>query len=187
MKSIQTAAIALPRRTALADAAQTGIFALLTALGAQIVIPTLPVPLTLQTVAVLLSGAVLGARRGAYAQTAYLAMGAVGLPVFAGFSGSIAHILGPTGGYLLAFPFAAFISGSLTAFFRPLPRYFASLLAMTAAMTVVFACGVAWLAMFWLHDWNAAFAAGFTHLQVWDAVKLLSAAGIAASVGRFTR
>src|SRR5882672_9132997 len=85
-------------------------FSLLTALAAQIVIPIGPVPITGQTFAVLLTGALLGSRMGALATTAYLVEGASGLPFFAHGSGRIQILLRPTGGYLVAFPAAAFIT-----------------------------------------------------------------------------
>ena len=88
------------------------VFSLLTALAAQIVIPIGPVPITAQTFAVLLTGALLGSRLGAMAMIVYLAEGAVGLPFFYGGHGGLAHLFGPTGGYLFAFPAAAFITGA---------------------------------------------------------------------------
>src|SRR5881392_88 len=87
-------------------------FSLLTALSAQVVIPIGPVPITGQTFAVLLTGALLGSRLGAMAMIAYLVEGASGLPFFYGGTGGILHLLGPTGGYLVAFPAAAFITGA---------------------------------------------------------------------------
>ncbi len=87
-------------------------FSLLTALAAQVVIPIGPVPITAQTFAVLLTGALLGSRLGAMAMIAYLAEGAIGLPFFSGGHGGLLHLLGPTGGYLIAFPAAAFITGA---------------------------------------------------------------------------
>src|SRR3989454_10731744 len=87
-------------------------FSLLTALSAQIVIPIGPVPITGQTFAVLLTGALLGSRLGAMAMIAYLIEGASGLPFFAGGMAGLPHLLGPTGGYLVAFPAAAFITGA---------------------------------------------------------------------------
>jgi biotin transport system substrate-specific component len=88
-------------------------FSLLTALAAQIEfrLPFMPVPWTGQTFAVLLSGAVLGSRRGFASQLLYLAQGAAGLPVFAGGGFSVAFLLGPTGGYLWSFPVAAALVG----------------------------------------------------------------------------
>src|SRR5918998_2297795 len=91
-------------------------FSLLTALAAQVVVPLpfTPVPLTGQTFAVLLTGALLGSRLGALALLAYLAEGAAGLPFFSAGHGGAAHLLfAPTAGYLLAYPVAAFVTGWL--------------------------------------------------------------------------
>ena len=87
-------------------------FSMLTALAAQIIIPIGPVPITGQTFAVLLTGALLGSRLGALAMIAYLVEGASGLPFFSGGHGGLLHLMGPTGGYLIAFPAAAFITGA---------------------------------------------------------------------------
>lgn len=87
-------------------------FSLLVALSAQVVIPIGPVPITGQTFAVLLTGALLGSRLGAITMIVYLAEGASGLPFFSGGHGGIVHLMGPTGGYLVAFPAAAFITGA---------------------------------------------------------------------------
>ncbi|MBL0174942.1 MAG: biotin transporter BioY [Ignavibacteria bacterium] len=184
-------AISLSNSKTLSNALWIGGFSLLTAVGAQIVIPTVPVPFTLQTLFVLLSGAMLGARKGAAAQIAYLMLGASGLPVFAGFSGSVLRLVGPTGGYLLAFPIAAFLTGYLihdVRIMQALPRFATALIAMTAAMAVIFALGIAQLNVTIFHNLGASVAAGFTQLQAWDAVKILAAAGIASETGRrFTR
>ncbi len=182
---------ALPESKALSTTVWIGSFALLTALGAQIVLPTIPVPFTLQTFFVLLSGALLGPRKGAAAQMSYLAMGATGLPVFAGLAGGFPYLLGPTGGYLIAFPFAAYITGALlhdTTVLRRLPRYLAAVIAMVVGMVAIFTMGVTQLNYVFINDWNASIAAGFVSLQVWDAVKIAAAAGIYAEIGRrFTK
>lgn len=90
-------------------------FALLTALGAYAAVPLpgTPVPVTLQTMVVILAGALLGPRLGAASQVAYLAVGAAGLPVFSSGGAGVAWLFGPTGGYLLAFPVAAALTGVL--------------------------------------------------------------------------
>src|SRR3989449_3590207 len=87
-------------------------FSLLTALAAQIVIPIGPIPITGQTFAVLLTGALLGSRLGAMTMIVYLIEGASGLPFFSGGTSGLLHLMGPTGGYLIAFPAAAFITGA---------------------------------------------------------------------------
>ena len=119
-------------------------FALLTALGAfiRIPLPFTPVPVTLQTFFVVLAGVYLGGRDGAASQLAYLAVGATGLPVFAGGAG-VAHVLGATGGYLLAFPIVAWLVGAML---RPGDRLPRTLAVLLAAKLVIFGLGTAWLA-----------------------------------------
>src|SRR5579862_4155659 len=97
------------------DAIWVVAFSLVTAACAQVSfhLPFTPVPITGQTFAVLLSGAVLGWRRGFLCQVAYLAEGAAGLPVFADGAGSALHLVGPSGGFLLCFPLAAALVGYL--------------------------------------------------------------------------
>jgi biotin transport system substrate-specific component len=92
------------------------LFALLTGLAAQlrIYLPFTPVPITLQTIPVFLSGYLLGKKSGAKSQTIYIFLGLIGLPWFANFSGGWQAILGPTGGYLLAFIPASYLSGYLS-------------------------------------------------------------------------
>jgi biotin transport system substrate-specific component len=121
----------------------------LTAVAAQVAVPLpfSPVPITGQTFAVLLTGAVLGPRRGALAQLLYLAEGACGLPVFAGLAGGAHVLLGPTAGYLLAFPLAAAVTGALCA--RGWDRRFGTMLAaMLLGSVAIFTLGLAWLARF---------------------------------------
>lgn len=87
-------------------------FSLLMALAAQVVIPAWPIPITGQTFVVLLAGALLGSRLGAMAMIAYLIEGAAGLPFFRQGNFGLPYLMGPTGGYLIAFPAAAFITGA---------------------------------------------------------------------------
>jgi len=98
------------------DLVLTVLFAAATAFGAQIAVrlPFSPVPLTLQVLMVIASGLALGARRGLASQVCYLTAGVLGLPVFAGGTGGPAVLVGPTGGYLMAFPVAAFAAGWLS-------------------------------------------------------------------------
>ena len=141
--------VALPRPDALQN---TGLIigaSVVTALAAQIAIPLpwSPVPITGQTFAVLLSGAVLGARRAFLAQLLYLAEGAIGLPVFAGGVAGAVKFAGPTGGYLIAFPFAAALTGWLCQ--RGWDRRFLTMLAaMLLGSTVIFALGLAMLSRY---------------------------------------
>ena len=152
MSSVRTltlADVAMPRPGVLRNALLIAAASVATALAARIAIPVpwSPVPLTGQTFAVLLSGAVLGARRAFIAQALYLAEGAFGLPVFAGGAAGFAIVAGPTGGYLLAFPFAAAVTGALAE--RGWDRRFLTMLAaMLLGSTVIFALGLIQLSRF---------------------------------------
>jgi len=148
-RSLTLADVALPRAGALPQLALVVGASLVTAAAAQVAVPLpwTPVPLTGQTFAVLLTGAVLGARRGFAAQVLYLAQGALGLPVFAAGAAGAAKLLGPTGGYLLAFPLAAAVTGALCE--RGWDRRFTTMLAaMLLGSVAIFALGLAWLARF---------------------------------------
>lgn len=148
----------------------------LIALSAQVAVPLpfSPVPVTGQTFAVLLLGAALGATRGAAAVLAYLAEGAAGLPVFAGGLAGPAVLLGPTGGYLLGFLPAAWISGALAE--RGWDRRFPSTLAaMTLGDIAIFATGVPWLARF--VGAENAIAFGLAPFLAGNAAKIVLAAG----------
>ena len=110
-------------------------------------LPGAPGPFTGHTFAVLLSGVLLGARRAFLAQSIYLLEGACGLPFFAGGAAGLAVLAGPTGGYLVAFPFAALVTGALAERAwdrRPVTMF----LAMLLGSTVIFAAGLAQLSRF---------------------------------------
>ena len=164
----------------------------LTVVAAQVSIPLpfTPVPFTLQPMIVLLGGAALGARLGMMSQLLYIAIGLAGLPVFAAspiLPQGFGRLLGPTGGYLMSYPLAAFLAGYLAqrGFDR---RYLTSVLAMGAGLAIIFACGVAWLA------WGAprvglptAVATGLVPFIPADIVKVLLAATVLPTVWRFLR
>ncbi len=148
-------------------------FAVLTFAGANIVIPTFPIPMTLQTPFVLLAGALLGRRLGAFSQLAYLGAGAIGLPVFA-FGGGLLYFATGSGGYLLAFPLAAFVTGLIvhhraTAHLALMPRV---ALGMTVGLACIFTVGTLWLAEVQGLGYATALSDGFAKLQIWDGVKL---------------
>ena len=122
---------------------------LLVALLAQlkIALPFTLVPITGQTLGVLLVGASLGSRRGAATILLYLLEGSLGLPFFAGGTAGIAALIGPTGGYLLGFVAAAFVAGLLAE--KKMDRNWTTVIpAFLAAHTAVFVIGVPWLAVF---------------------------------------
>jgi biotin transport system substrate-specific component len=159
------------------DALLVLAFSLVTAVSAQIAVPLpfSPVPLTGQTFGVLLTGALLGPRLGALAMLLYLAEGGLGLPFFAGGAAGPARLLGPTGGYLLSYPLAAWLTGSLAVRGwdrRPLTMLAAMLLGSLA----IFAVGAAQLSHFvGVHH---AFWMGVLPFLPGDALKALLAAGL---------
>jgi biotin transporter BioY len=152
-------------------------FSLLTALAAQIVIPIGPVPITGQTFAVLLTGALLGSRLGAMAMIVYLIEGASGLPFFYGGSSGIAHLLGPTGGYLVAFPAGAFITGAFAENGWD-KRYFTAVVAMAVGSIVILLAGWAWFSVLTHTPPLAAFKVSVAPHIVGDIIKILLAAAV---------
>jgi biotin transport system substrate-specific component len=166
----------------------------LTATAAQISIPLpfTPVPFTLQPMVVLLGGAALGSRLGMASQILYLAAGIAGLPVFAASAvlpQGFLRLLGPTGGYLLSYPFAAYLTGRLAE--RGLDRrYLTSVIAMTSGLAVVFLVGVSWLAFFAPPaplGLDAALRTGLYPFVPADIIKVLLAATILPTVWRFVQ
>ena len=153
-------------------------FTILTALAAQVTIPAKPVPFTLQTLLVLLSGALLGSRNGAYSQFLYLFMGIIGLPVFAqipdaplGFS----RIIGPTGGYLLAFPIAAYLVGFLI---EKRKNYWSIVASMFIGELVIVLLGVLHLTAFYTQNIDEAVKVGAAIFSIWMVVKVFIAASV---------
>lgn len=143
---------------------------------AVIPLPFTPVPITGQTFGVLLTGMLLGPRRGAASLLLYLLEGAVGLPVFAGGAGGIARLLGPTAGYLWSYPFAAFLMGSLVE--RGWDRSPArTALAMLLGGFVILATGTLWLGCI-LGDLRPAFLQGCLPFLPGDFVKAVLAAAL---------
>ena len=164
----------------------------LTAIAAQVSIPLpfTPVPFTFQPMVVLLGAAALGPRLGLSSQILYLALGFAGLPVFAAsplLPQGAARLLGPTGGYLMAYPFAAFGAGWLAerGFDR---RYLTAVLAMICGLAIVFAGGILWLTIASTPSvgLSGALATGFVPFIIPDLLKLLVAAGVMPALWRIT-
>lgn len=146
-------------------------------------LPFTPVPLTVQNFAVLLVGLVLGSRRGFAALALYLAEGAMGLPFFNPTGpGGIAQLLGPTGGYLIAYPVVAFVAGWLWE--RGSRGFARALLASVAAEIVLFAAGVSWLMVIAHVPFVQAAAFGLYPFLFAEIMKVMAAAGAAS---RFRR
>ena len=161
----------------------SALFAALTAAIAPFKIPLgfTPVPITLQTLAVLLSGAMLGPYYGALAMILYVVVGALGLPVFAGGGSGIGAILGPTGGYLISYFIAAFAVGKIVQM-RKEPKYIDYAVAMVAGTIIIYLLGASW--------GMVVTGLGVTQIMIgWvlpfiigDIIKLLIAAYIAKTV-----
>jgi biotin transport system substrate-specific component len=166
---------------ALRRIAAMGLGAALVALSAQVVVPVpfSPVPMTLQPLAVLVVGGLLGAARGAGALALYLTLGILGLPVFAGGGSGAARLIGPTGGYLLAFPLAAAAAGAIVSQRRSVLQ---TLLACTAGMLIIHLGGAAWLAILG-GDPATAFRLGVLPFLAGDLLKIGLAAAVILTVG----
>jgi biotin transport system substrate-specific component len=185
-RTLTLADVALPRAGALNQVLLVLGASAVTALAAQVAVPVpwSPVPLTGQTFAVLLAGAVLGARRAFVAQALYLAEGALGLPVFAAGAAGPLALVGPSGGYLLAFPFAAAVVGALAE--RGWDRRFATMLAaMLLGSVVIFAAGLALLSRFL--PGGQLFAAGLLPFVPGDLLKSALAALAFPAAWRFVQ
>ncbi|MCC3650705.1 MULTISPECIES: biotin transporter BioY [Streptomyces] len=183
---MSSVAYAIPRRGALADSVwarsrvRDAVLVLgaagLTALAAQISVPVpgSPVPVTLQTFAVLVTAAALGATRGALGQLLYLAIGAAGLPVFSGATGGLSTVLGATGGYLLGFVVAGYLVGALAQ--RGADRRVAgTLLAYLAGSAAIYAVGVPVLAAVTHQSLGWAVLHGLVPFLVGDVLKAVAA------------
>jgi biotin transport system substrate-specific component len=145
-------------------------------------LPFTPVPLTLSNFGVLVVGLLLGSRRGFAALALYLAEGASGLPVFSPAGpGGIAQLLGPTGGYLMAYPFVAALAGFL--FERGRSTFARAAAAGLAAEILLFFVGLSWLAV-WAHSLAQAFRFGLYWFLSAEVIKIFFAAAVAA---RFRR
>jgi biotin transport system substrate-specific component len=165
---------------------RVALMAAVTGVAAQITIPLplSPVPVTLQVLAVILSGLLLGPRYGALAQLIYVLVGAVGVPVFAGFRGGLGVVVGPTGGYLLSYPVAAAIAGLAAYAAANAPRRRALWSAFAwgcAGLAVIYAVGAAWLAAVTHLPLAAALAQGVLPFVPLDVVKVALAALVAVA------
>lgn len=163
----------------------------LTASAAQFTMPVpfSAVPFVLTPMAVLLTGAALGARLGALSQALYLLAGIVGIQVFAPSAvlpPGAARLLGPTGGFLLAYPLAAFVTGWLAE--RGWDRKYAtSALAMVAGLAIIYLGGAAWYTITLTHSLATTFTTSVMPFAPLDLVKILVASAILPTVWKLTR
>ena len=153
-------------------------FVLATALGAyvRIPVPGSPVPITLQTFFVILSGAVLGKRLGIFSQAVYIFLGASGLPIFQGYSAGMAHVFGPTGGYLIGFIAASFLVGKMLG--KETLSLYKILASFIMGNVVLYTLGVLWLVSLYRISLVNAVRIGVLPFLAVEAVKILAAAFI---------
>lgn len=156
------------------------LLAALMAAGAYIAVPIGPVPIVMQNMFVFLAALLLGARWGLASVAVYLLAGACGLPVFAGGMGGIGRIVGPTGGYLVGYLPAVFLTGYIAE--KGGGRIIVYVLAMICGTALLYACGVSWLKILTGMDWLKALAAGMFPFLIGDAIKIAAAALIAKSL-----
>ncbi|MDD8017898.1 MAG: biotin transporter BioY [Bacteroidota bacterium] len=178
-KSIAT--ISLTKNNAAAQLFWISTFAVLTALSARVEIQHYPVPFTLQTFFVLLSGAFLGTKNGFFSQATYIGVGALGLPVFAGGAFGLVKLFGPTGGYLFSFPIAAAVVGYLVQIRR---GYFWTFFSFFVGLVIIFSCGSIYLNFVTFHEWYKSFVSGFLIFSWWDILKVTSAAAIYTEISK---
>lgn len=158
------------------------LFVAMTALGAYIRVPVpgSPVPITMQTFFVMLSGAVLGKRLGLYSQAGYPLAGVAGLPVFQGASFGAGYLLGPTGGYIFGFLVSAFAIGVMAEHTR---KNILSLVAVFAAGSlIIYSSGVLWLVIAYKMSLAGAIASGALPFVLGDLAKMILAAAVYSGI-----
>ena len=156
------------------------LMAALTAVGAYIHVPIGPVPIVLSTLFVLLSGLLLGSHWGMASMGLYLLVGAIGIPVFAGGKGGLAHFFGPTGGYLLGYVLASWITGFISE--RSPGLLMLDILAVMIGSLVIYGLGIPWLKLVTQMSWTKTLTVGVVPFLIGDAIKASVAIILARSV-----
>jgi len=156
------------------------LVAALTAVGAYIHVPIGPVPIVLSTLFVVLSGLLLGSRWGPASMGLYLLVGAIGMPVFAGGKGGLAHFSGPTGGYLFGYVLASWITGFISECSPGL--LILDILAVLIGSLVIYGVGIPWLKLVTQMSWTNTLLAGAVPFLIGDGIKASVAIILARSV-----
>lgn len=156
------------------------LLAALTAVGAYLAIPIGPVPIVLQNLFVLLAGLLLGGKWALASIAVYVLAGACGLPVFAGGTGGIGRLVGPTGGYIIGFMPAAYIVGLISE--KAGRRVLFDVLAMVCGTIIIYVFGVAWLKVLTGMTWDKTLAVGMLPFLPGDALKIAAGAAIAKAL-----
>ena len=158
----------------------SALFVALIAMGAFIAIPVGPVPIVLQNMFVLLAGIILGPVWGLACVGIYLLIGLVGLPVFAGGTSGIGTLFGPTGGYLIAYLPAVFVTGTISKGLKK--SMTADVIAMITGSLIVYAIGVPWLKIAVALSWQKAIVLGMVPFLIGDGLKIAAAAFMAKKI-----
>ncbi len=177
MKPIEMSENRELRKTNTRELALSGLLVSLTAAGSQISIPLGPVPFTLQVFFVFLTGVFLPEKKAFFAQFLYLLLGFFGFPVFSGFRSGLPVLFGPTGGFLLAFPFVAFLTAKARSF--PAFQVFCLL-----GLGFLYLIGGCWLGLY-LGNFEKGFLIGVLPFFGWDLLKVFFVVRIAKKIGRF--
>jgi biotin transport system substrate-specific component len=155
------------------------LVAALAAVGAYIYIPIGPVPIVLTGIFVLLAGLLLGSRWGLTSMVLYLFVGAIGIPVFSGGRGGLPHFFGPTGGYLVGYALAAWVTGFVSE--RSRGRLIGEIFAVMAGTMVIYLFGLPWLKTVTQISWTKALMVGVLPFLIGDVIKACVALILARS------
>ena len=158
----------------------SALFVALIAMGAFIAIPLGPVPIVLQNMFVLLAGIILGPVWGLACVGIYLLIGLAGLPVFAGGTAGIGKLFGPTGGYLIGYLPAVFVTGAISKGLKK--SITADVIAMITGSLIVYAVGVPWLKTAFSLSWQKAIAGGMIPFLIGDGLKVAAAVFMAKKI-----
>ncbi|CCK79389.1 biotin transporter BioY [Desulfobacula toluolica] len=158
----------------------TSLFVAFIAIGAFIAIPIGPVPIVLQNMFVLLAAIILGPVWAVACVAIYLLIGLAGLPVFAGGTSGIGKLFGPTGGYLLGYLPAVFVTAGISKALGK--RMSADMIAMVTGSLIVYGAGVFWLKIATAMTLEKAVAVGMFPFLIGDVLKIIAAAFIAKSL-----
>ena len=156
------------------------LMAALTAAGAFVALPIGPVPIVMQNFLVFLTGVLLGKKWGAASVGVYLLAGILGLPVFAGGTGGIGRIAGPTGGYLLGYLLAVFVIGLISE--KGEKINWVEVPAMIAGMLIIYVAGIPWLKMVTGMTFDKALALGLYPFLIGDALKIAAAVPVIRAI-----
>ena len=153
-------------------------FVIFTSLGAfvRIPLPFTPVPITLQTLFVLLSGVFLGSNLGTVTQLSYIFLGVLGLPIFTGAGSGLSYLVGPTGGYLFGFVLASLWLGKFIKYSRD--NLFATFIMLSIASLIILLSGVIWLKLIFGYSFTKLLLIGFIPFIPGDLLKALMAASL---------